>query len=48
MLMLVVCAAYLACMYLSGVRWWGRSISVRPSKAKHVKMPREGDQVSIQ
>lgn len=35
--------AFNACMYLSGVRWWGKKISVRPSTAKHVKLAREAD-----
>lgn len=31
-----------ACMYLNGVRWWGKNISVSMSKAQHVKMAKEG------
>ena len=42
----VSCACYLACRYLNGVRWWGKSIHVAPSTAKHVNMAREGSSVS--
>jgi len=33
-------------MYLNGVRWWGKNISVSMSKAQHVKMAKEGVEVS--
>ena len=33
-------------MYLSGVRWWGKKINVKPSMAQHVKLARAGEDVS--
>jgi len=35
-----------ACVYLNGICWWGKEIKVKPSTAKHVKMAREGVEVS--
>jgi len=33
-------------MYLHGVRWWGQDLRVSMSKATHVKMAKEGVDVS--
>jgi len=37
---------YAACRYLNGVRWWGKDIRVNVSTAKHVKLAKEGIEVS--